>query len=327
MFAKWVLHVAIFTVVGLLSTVLPVGVGAAEPFPTRPIEVIVPTPPGGGVDLSTRVLVEVTEQFLGQKLVVVNKPGGGGSVGVSLITQARPDGYTLASIWSGPIVLVPQVLDVPYTVDDYVPIVLLTLSPYIYCVKTEFPAANGKEFIEALRKDAGKYTYGGDGIGGGAHLFGERIFKALGVQVRLVPFGGAGETLRNFLGGFVDIYSGAPNVILPYVREGKAKCLLVTWNERMRQFPNAATPADLGAPQLASVNFRGIIGPKGLPSERVAALLRAFGQGARTSRFRFISEQDNAKLVASGPEDFRRLIRSDFSTFAQVVDQLGLKKK
>jgi tripartite-type tricarboxylate transporter receptor subunit TctC len=323
---KKTLSLVLIGVVCLVTAYFLPTVRGAETFPTHPIEVIVPTPPGGGVDLSTRVLVQVTEQFVGQKLVVVNKPGGGGSVGVSLLTQAKPDGYTIASVWSGPMVLVPQAVAVPYSVDDYAPVTLLTLSPYIYCVKSDFPAANGKAFIEVLKNNPGKYTYGGDGIGGGAHMFAERIFKPFGVKARLVPFGGAGETLQNFLGGFVDIYSGAPATILPYVREGRAKCMMVSWNEKMSQFPTAATPADLGVPQSASVNVRGIIAPKGTPPDRLAILNKAFQQGARTSRFRFHSEKDGAKVVIGGPEEYRRMISTDFMAFEQVAKELGLKK-
>jgi len=200
----------------------------ASDFPQKPIEIIVPSPPGGGTDIAIRLLAELTEPFLKQKLVVVNKPGGGGTVGVSLLTQAKPDGYTLGGVWNSPLTASPHTLQVSYTPEDYLPILQVSSAPYILCAAPDFPANNALELIAELKKNPGKYTYGNDGVGGTMQLAGERIFKALGVKVRPVPFGGAGETAKNFLGGHVTFYGGSIPPIMPHIKAGKAKALLLT---------------------------------------------------------------------------------------------------
>ena len=116
---------------------------AQDKFPSRPIELIVPTPPGGGVDIVARMLGELAEPVLGVKVVVVNKPGGTGAIGVAQLTQAKPDGYTLAVVWNAPLTVTPHTLAVSYTLDDYTPISQLTGgTPFVFCVKPEFPALN-----------------------------------------------------------------------------------------------------------------------------------------------------------------------------------------
>src|SRR5687767_12518616 len=165
---------------------------AQERFPARPVEVIVPTPPGGGVDIVARLLASLVEPALGAKVVVSNKPGGGGALGVVQLTQARPDGYTVAAVWNAPMTILPHTLSVPYTLEDYLPITQLTGgTPFVFCAKLDFPAAGGKEFVELLRANPGKYTYGNDGVAGSVQLAAERAFGKLGVRMRPVPFGGA----------------------------------------------------------------------------------------------------------------------------------------
>jgi tripartite-type tricarboxylate transporter receptor subunit TctC len=314
-------------IVGGLALGVAHGAVAAEPFPAKPIEIIVPTPPGGGTDIATRLLAEVTEPILGHKLVVVNKPGGGGTVGVATITQAKPDGYTLGSIWNAPMTMTPHSLQVPYALDDYVPISQITAAPLVYCTKPDFPANNGKEFIEAARKNPGKLTYGNDGVGGTVQLAGERIFRTQGVQLRPVPFGGAGETLKAFLGGHVDIYGGSIPPILPHVKAGKAKCLLLTSRERSDTLPGAASLTDLGVPQAATVLWRGVIGPKGLPADRVAILEKAFRQGAQAPKFQEFAAKQGEQAVGSSAAAFAELIRAEYQAFAQIVKDLGLGKR
>ena len=248
-----------------------------------------PTPPGGGVDIVARMLAELAEPGLGVKVVVVNKPGGTGAVGVAQLTQAKPDGYTLAVVWNAPLTVTPHTLAVSYTLDDYTPITQLTGgTPFVFCVKPEFPAANGKEFVEVLRKNPNKFTYGTDGVAGTVQLAGERAFGKLGVSARPVPFGGAGETVKNFLGGHVDIYGGTIPTIIEYVRAGQAKCLLVTAPERTPVLPDTTSLGELGIADTASELWRGIIGPKGMPAERVAALQQSLSSGDATAQVRGI---------------------------------------
>lgn len=301
---------------------------AQEKYPSRPIELIVPTPPGGGVDIVARLLANLVEPGLATKVVVVNKPGASGSLGVTQLTQAKPDGYTLAAVWNAPITIIPHTLPVSYGMDDYTPITQLTGgTPFVFCVKPAFEAANGKEFVEVLRKHPGKYTYGNDGVGGAVQLAAERAFGRLGARMRPVPFGGAGETVKNFLGGHVDVYGGTIPTILEYVRAGQAKCPLVTAAARVPALPDTTSLGELGLADAASELWRGIIGPKGMPGERVATLEKAFRQATQHPKFLEFEASRSEAAVGGSAREFAQLIRAEYEANAQILKRLGLSKK
>lgn len=295
-------------------------------YPEKPIEMIVPSPPGGGTDIAIRLLAELTEPFLKQKVVVINKPGGGGTVGVSLLTQAKPDGYTLGGVWNSPLTASPHTLQVAFTPDDYQPILQISSAAYVLCAAPDFPANNGRELIEELKKNPGKYTFGNDGVGGTMQLAGERIFKTLGVKVRPVPFGGAGETAKNFLGGHVTFYGGSIPPIMPHIKAGKAKALLLTSAADNEALPTASGLNALGIPQEETVLWRTIIAPKGLPTEVLKTLEAAFRQGASEPRFKEFLKAQGEELVIAGPAEVGKLIREEYKALGEVAKDLGLKK-
>jgi tripartite-type tricarboxylate transporter receptor subunit TctC len=318
------------TTLGLAGLVLVLGLAgaAAETFPAKPIELIVPTPPGGGTDITARLLADVAEPFIGQKVVVVNKPGGSGSVGVSLLTRAKPDGHTLAFVWNAPLTIAPHTLEVGYGLDDYTPISQSTGgTPLIFCAKPDFPAKDGKEFLEHLRQHPDRYTYGNDGVGATVQLAGERVFRAAGVKVRAVPFAGAGETLKAFLGGHVDIYGGSIPPVVGYVKEGRMKCLLATSVERNHALPGTTSLGELGLPDKASDLWRGVIAPKGLPVDRAAFLEKAFRQAAQTPKFRDALVARGEQAIGSTGAEFRKAIAGEYAEYGEIIQSLGLTKK
>ncbi|MDA1082485.1 MAG: tripartite tricarboxylate transporter substrate binding protein [Gemmatimonadetes bacterium] len=301
---------------------------AQEKFPSKPIELIVPTPPGGGTDITGRLLAEEAERFLGQKVVVVNKPGASGSVGIAHIIQAKPDGYTLAYVWNAPLTIVPHTLNVPYKTEDLTPITQATGgTPLIFCVKPDFPANTAREFVDYLKANPNKYTYGNDGIGATVQLAGERLFGPLGVKLRAVPFGGAGETLKAFLGGHIDIYGGSIPPIIGFVKQGKAKCLLATSDERNDALPNAGSAGDLGLGDNATELWRGVIGPNGLPADRLEILQKAFSQAAQTEKFKAFADKRGEKAIGSSMADFKKKIVAEYSANGVIIANLGLMKK
>jgi tripartite-type tricarboxylate transporter receptor subunit TctC len=300
---------------------------AQEKYPSRPIQVMVPTPPGGGTDIIARQLAEIVEPILGQKLVIENKPGGGGSVGTALITQARPDGYTLLMNFNGPLTTLPHSLQVPYTTDSYTPIIQVGFGSYVLCTAPDFPAANAKELIANLKQNPGKYTYGNDGVGNTMQLAAERIFRHFDVKARPVPFGGAGETARNFLGGHVDFYGGSLPPILPHVAAGKAKCLILTSAADNPAMPGASGLAALGAPELETVLWWGLIGPKGLPANVVETLDKAFRQAVASPRFKETMEKQGATPIARSSKEMGELIQKEYAALGDVAKAVGLQKK
>lgn len=316
---------ALVSLIALLSLAAVVPPATAE-YPDRPIQIIVPVPPGGGLDLQARLLAEVTEPFLKQKMVIINRPGAAGAVGMNVLMQAKADGYTVAAVWNGPLTTNPHTQQVAYGPDDYVPILQFSAAPFVLCAAPDFPAASGAELIEFLKKDPGKYTYGNEGVGGTLQLAAERIFGALGVRVRPIAFRGAAETANAFLGGHITFYAGGVASILPHARAGKAKCLLLTSAWKNEVLPQAASLTDLGIPQHETVLWRAVIGPKGVPADRLSLLEKAFRQGAESPRFRDFIKSLGERSLAAGPEEVRALIRSELEELGKVAAALGMKK-
>jgi tripartite-type tricarboxylate transporter receptor subunit TctC len=320
-------HLSLRRVVGALCLLLVPLAAAQEKFPSKPIEIIVPTAAGGGTDIAFRMLAEIAEPMLGQKVVVSNKTGGGGFIGMTSIVRAKPDGYTLGGLWNAPLTMTPHMQPAPYSPDDYATVTLADSAATIFCTKPDFPASNGKEFIDQLKTNPSKYTYGNDGVGGTLHLAAERIFAKFGAKARPVPFAGAGETLKAFLGGHIDIYAGSITPILPYVKEKQAKCLLVTTAKRVDAVPGASSLTDIGAPEAQTVLWHGLIAPKGVPEDRMAVLEKAFREAARSERFRNYMQSRGIEVEASSAADFRNLIDTEYAAMGDVMKSLGLAKK
>ena len=303
-------------------------VAAQDKFPSRPITMIIPTPPGGGVDTIHRMLGEFAEPVLGVKIVIENKPGASGSLGVSTMVNAKPDGYTIAAVWNAPVTIVPHSLKVPYGLDDITPVIQTTGgTPLIFCVRPDFPAANGKEFVAHVKMNPNKYTYGTDGVGAIMQLSGERLFQPLGLKLRPVPFGGASETLKNFLGGHIDIYGGSIPPILGQMKAGKARCVLATSVDRPSTLPDAASAGDLGLNDRATELWRGLIAPKGTPAAAVKVLADAFRKAAQADKFLAYVKKRNERAVAGTPAEFAAVIKAENMAFAEVVKSIGLKAK
>jgi tripartite-type tricarboxylate transporter receptor subunit TctC len=301
---------------------------AQEKFPARPITVIVPTPAGGGVDIVHRMLGELAEPFLGVKVVFENKPGASGTVGLSALVKAKPDGYTLAAVWNAPLTISPHTLNVLYTASDFTPVTQTTGgTPLIYCVRPDFPAATGKEFVAYAKKNPDKLTYGTDGVGAMVQLSGERLFKPLGLKLRAVPFGGAAETLKNFLGGHIDIYGGTIPPIAGQLQAGKAKCLITTAAQPVKELPAATSAGEFGLADQATELWRGLIAPKGTPPERIKILADAFRKASEHAKFQDYLKKSGERAVFGTPDQFRALVTAESEAFAKVVKEIGIGKK
>jgi tripartite-type tricarboxylate transporter receptor subunit TctC len=311
----------------LVLALAAVTADAQEKFPSRPIDMVIPTAAGGGTDIAFRQLVDLVTPILGQKIVITNKTGGGGAVGMAQIIQAKPDGYTIGGLWNAPLTMTPHLQQpAAYQTKDYTSVSMITWAPALLCTKTAFPAKDGKEFIEELRRSPNKYTYGNDGVGGTLHLASERIFNKTGVKARAVPFNGAGETLKAFLGGHVDIYAGSIAPILPYVKDNSAKCLLLTSAERNAALPGASGLNDLGIGNEGTVLWRGVVAPNGIPADRLALLNKAFVEAVKSEKFRDFMDKRGEEARASTGDEMRQLIDQEFAAMGQVVVAVGLKK-
>jgi tripartite-type tricarboxylate transporter receptor subunit TctC len=303
------------------------GAALAQSYPTRPITLIVPAPPGGGTDVFARALGEIAEAALKQKVVIENRAGAGGTLGVTQLTNARPDGYTLAFIWNSPLTTSPHSLQVAYTPASYRAVMSIGYSSYVLCAQPGFAANNAKEMIEKLKEPGARFTYGNDGVGGTMQLAAERIFTASGVKVRAVPFSGAGETAKNFLGGHVDFYGGSLPPIIAHAKAGKAKCLLLTSSAKNAALPEADGLEAIGLADRQTVLWWGLIAPASTPDDIVGAVQKAFIDAARTDKFKDVMERQGATLEIKDGAATNALIKTELEALGEVARSVGIEKK
>lgn len=302
------------------------GGGALAEYPERAIEVTIPAPAGGGTDTSARKLATLLEEELGTSIAILNVAGGGGSVGVTQFMQAKPDGYSLLATWNSPITTVPQVQKTAYGPDSFTPIASTSQTAYTLCVSSDFPAETGEEMLEELAANPGKYTYGNDGIGGTMQLAAERIFQAKGIEAVAIPFGGAGETLQNFLGGHVDIYGGSISPVLPYTESGEAKCLIVTSAAPVEALPPAAGLESLGLGDEETLLWRMVLAPAELDPEIVKTLAAALQKTVNDPSYvEFLATKGETSNVVTG-EALSARLKNEYDALAKVAKNLGLSQ-
>ncbi len=296
----------------------------AEDFPERPVQIIVSVGAGGSTDTIMRALVQYAAPLLGQPIVIMNRPGASGMIGVAQVKQAKPDGYTIGGTWSGPLTMAPHVNPPDYKPGDYTIVAMVSEAPGVLCVSKDFPANNGRELLDELRRNPDKYTYGADGIGGFVQFATERVFSAAHVQARMIPFSGADQTVTAFLSGTINVYGGAITSVLPYVQQGTAKCLLVTSAARYPALPNADSLTDVGLADTQTLLWRAVIAPAGLPADRLAKLKQVFVKAAQDPEFRKIAELRGEQPWPQDTAGVDKYVRDEFASMGSLADTLKL---
>jgi len=311
-----------------ISIVLTAAAALAAPaladYPERALELTIPAGAGGGTDTSARKLAILLEEALGQSIAILNVSGSGGAVGATQFMQAKPDGYSLFATWNSPLTTVPQVQNVAYSLDSFTPIASTSETAYTLCVMADFPVTTGEAFLQELAANPGKYTYANDGIGGTMQLAAERIFQTKGIEAVAIPFGGAKESLQNFLGGHVDIYGGSISTVLPHVEAGTAVCPLVTSAADVAALPGASGLASLGMGDKETLLWRAILGPKGLDPEIVTKLADIIEAAVNDPGYvEFLATKGETPNVVKGDALGQRL-QDEFDGLAEVSKALGL---
>ena len=310
----------------LLPLLLAAFPAAAQVFPDRPIRIVVPINPGGGTDVFARRLAELAAPALGQPVVVDNRPGGSGTIGVQQVVEARPDGHTLGFVWNTPLTAAPHTLGARYTAESFTPVFSVGYSAYTLCAQPDFPADSLPEFVARVRAHPGEYTWGNEGLGGAMHLGVERILRRLGLEMQTVPFQGAGQTMPAFLGRHITFYGGSVVGAMSAVRGGQAKCLLLTTAEGHPELPNAGGLASIGLADHAITIWWGMIAPNGVPEERMERLRAAFLDAARSPRFRELVEGQGATYRLDVGPEMDAAVRAEYAALGEVARATGLAR-
>jgi tripartite-type tricarboxylate transporter receptor subunit TctC len=252
------------------------GVAMPLDYPTKPIQVIVPYPPGGGNDIVTRIMASKLSSILEQPVIVVNKTGGGGAAGIKFASTARPDGYTILCSSPG-LVMIPVINPgVGFKLEDFAPISLAVSFPQALTVKADAPWKNLEELIKDAKRNPGKLTYSTAGPGTTGHFAGELFKLETGINTVHVPMGGEGPAITGILGGHVDMAVTGLGPVSSYLRAGTLKSLGFLSPKRLKDFPNVPTIKELGYPNVIAISWTGYFFPAKTPKEMVDKVAKAF---------------------------------------------------
>jgi tripartite-type tricarboxylate transporter receptor subunit TctC len=297
----------------VLFGVLPAG---AQDFPTKPIEVVVGYAPGGGTDMVSRAIADVASKYLGQTLVVNNKPGATGIIGSQYVYNAKPDGYTLLVAGGSETVSVPHFKSLPFNpITDFDPVIRLMVERVGFYVRTDSPWKTMKEFIADAKQNPDKYLYGTSGVGGLHHAAVLVTEKRTGIRLTHVPQKGGAENLTALAGGHVSVAMASPNEAYALVQGGRVRCLALTSLERSPTEPNAPTMRELGYDVYID-NQKGFVLRKGVPQPIRQKLHDAVKKAWDDPQFKANAEKLQLELSYLNGEDFRKALKV-------MSDQIG----
>ncbi len=293
----------------------------ASAWPTKPVTIVVPFAAGGGTDIGTRIVAQRLSQLWGQSVLVDNRGGAGGNVGLEVVSRAKPDGYTLLTGNVGTQSINPTLYrKLNYNPDtSFVPIGLFAELPFVLATTVSLPAKNVKELVEHAKANPNQLTYASSGNGGSPHLSAETFKIATGTQILHVPYKGGGAAMTDLISGNVHMLFASVLETSAYIKAGKLKALAITSKERVSAMPDVPTLQESGVTGAESGSWLGLLAPAGTPPEVVEKISRGLQQ--------VVSAPDvQQQLLAQGaiaktgtPQDFVQLIANDRKRYARII--------
>lgn len=296
----------------------------AADYPVRPVRVIVPLAPGGGTDISARLVTQRLTDALGQIFLVDNRPGAGTTLGVELAARAVPDGYTLL-VTSPEFTVNPSLLaKVPYEpLRDFAPIAQFTRGQYFLSVRPTVTATSVKELIALAKTQPGRLNYGSSGNGSANHLAGEMFKQVAGVDLVHVPYKGSGPSVAALLAGEIQVLFSSTTAVLTHVRAGRVRALAVTGAQRSPIAPDVPTVVESGLPQFVVTGWYGLLAPRATPEAIIARLNGEVNRQLPELKTRFA--ELGSEVVGGTPQQFADFLREDQAKWAKVIKASGAR--
>ncbi|MFY4261274.1 Bug family tripartite tricarboxylate transporter substrate binding protein [Achromobacter xylosoxidans] len=300
---------------------------AAAPWPSQPIRLIVPYPPGGSVDNLARLLAPALGQRLGQTIVIENKAGASGTIGVDATVRATPDGNTFGFGVPGAITGLPHVMKVPYDVSRIQYVSLVARIPLVIVVNPALPDATLADFVASAKRQPGKYNYGSAGNVTTPHLGGELLKQQTGIDIMHVPYKGASPAVTALLSNEVQMFPGDASAVLGFIKAGKLRTLAVASPTRFEGLPDVPTTKEAGFPDVIVESNYGIIAPTGTPPEIVQKMSRAIAETLAEPALRQKMIDQGAIPTATTPEAYQALMQAESKKWGEVIrrGKLGLE--
>ncbi|UAN05049.1 Bug family tripartite tricarboxylate transporter substrate binding protein [Achromobacter mucicolens] len=299
---------------------------AQAAWPARPITMVVPFPPGGPTDLVARVLAKQLTDQLGQTVVVENKGGANGNIGMQYAAAAKPDGYTVlyntSSIALSPNLYRSLAFD---PVKDFAPVSSTAVIPLVLLVHPSVPADTASAFVDYARKHPGKLSYGSAGAGNVTHLGALLLLKSLNIDAVHVPYRGSAPAMTDLVGGQVQVMTNTLNDSLGFIREGKLRALAVTSETRSDQLPKVPTVAETVAPGFGMGAWQGVVVPAGTPAPIIDKLNAEILRALKSPEMQKQLKVQGAQALGSTPQEYAAYIKSEIARWGEVVKAANVK--
>jgi tripartite-type tricarboxylate transporter receptor subunit TctC len=316
-------------VVVLTAAVVPTlaTIAAAQNYPTRPITLVVPFPPGGSTTIVARIVTDRMADAIGQQFVVDNRGGAGGTLGTRQVAKSAPDGYTIALGYTGTLAIGPWLFpDVGYNVrTDFAPIGRIGVAPSAVVVHPSFPAHSVAELIAHAKANPGKVNYGSAGIGTVGHVAGEYFAIETGIKLTHIPYKGTGPTITDLLGGHIPLSFSPIPAVHESAKSGLLRMLAVTSAKRSTLLPDMPTIAESGVPGFDAVLLYGLVAPAGTPRPIVERLNGALRAALASEEVRNRLAVEGAEPLPSSPEEYAADLDHEETQWSKVIKASGAK--
>ena len=315
-----------------ITSVLAAGFAAlatnaiAQSFPTKPIRIIVPFAPGGANDLVTRLVAQKLTSGIGQTVVVENRGGAGGTIGLDICAKSPPDGYTLVMAPTSAVAFAPS-LNAKLAYDpvrDFAPITSVSSGPNVLVVHPSVPATTIKEFIALARAKTGKLSYASSGATSMSGMAAEMFKSMAGVDMVGVPYKGTGPAITELIGGQVELMIADLAISLPHVNGKRLRAIAVTGPKRSAHVPQIPTVAESGVPGYTLVNWRGVLAPAATPRDIVLKLNAEIIKTLRAPDIRESLAREGYEAIGDTPEQFAALIKADVARYGKLIRAAGI---
>ena len=314
-------------VLAALAAVLIAPIAMAQPYPNKPVRMIVGFPPGGGTDVVARVIGQKLSEWYGQTVVVENRAGATGTIGADVLAKSPPDGYTLMMGHANSHAIAPNLMSkLPYDpIKDFAPVSYVGYVPNVLSLHPSVPAKNMKELVALLKANPGKYTYASSGNGSSQHLSGEMFKLLTGTSILHVPYKGSGDAIKDLLAGTVSMNFDTMPPVLEHIKAGKLRGLGISTPKRLALLPDVPTFTEEGLVGFEILNWYGVMAPAATPREIVGKLAADINKAMREPDVKARLEQVGTQLRELSPDEFGAFMRTELAKYAKLVKDANIR--